>query len=309
MTKTKGVIFIILFTVALIIVGRILYYQQLSESSEIQNTERTDQTTPTTTSSTTSVLGASKAPSQENSSAIKNSLTEYTKENSLKHLALTKENIIWQTNYERVKNGREPLTTDELLVNSAREKNTDMLTYQYFDHSRRTTPPVGFDTFIDNQNYEFIKIGENLAKGDFSTSVEVVSAWMRSPSHRRNILDPIYHDIGVHIKNGVMDDRNVTLITQHLGDPKSSCPTVNSATKQAIDTLRNQISNLQETINSEQKQVTQSSEMFDPRFNELVERYNSLITIYNESIETMGELVKDYNNQVLRYDQCIQGKR
>lgn len=304
MTKTKGIIFIILFTAALIIVGRILYHQQLAEAPAPGTVQPV-----TTTSATTSnaVLGASQQPTT-NPLKIPSAL-EYTKANSLKFLTLTKENIIWQTNYERVKNGREPLATNDLLINSAREKNNDMLEYQYFNHSRNTEPPVGFDTFIDQQNYEFIKIGENLAKGDFSTSAEVVAAWMRSPSHRRNILDPIYHNIGVHIKNGILDGRNVTLITQHFGDPRSSCPTVNSATKQAIDTLRAQITDLQKSIHEEQKQVTRLPGFLDPRFEVLVDEYNKLINVYNQSIETMGELVADYNEQVRRYDQCIQGNR
>jgi uncharacterized protein YkwD len=39
-----------------------------------------------------------------------------------------------------------------------------MFKYQYFDHTRPHNG-LGFDNFIDNQNYDFIKIGENLALG------------------------------------------------------------------------------------------------------------------------------------------------
>lgn len=308
MTKTKSIIFIILFVTAVVCVGRILYNQQNAELPPEGTSDTSTELFPVQNSSTNSeVLGASRGATTTN--AVTLSRSEYTKENSLKHLLLTRDNIIWYTNYERVKNNLDPLSTSDSLINSAREKNGDMVTHQYFNHVRDGSPPVGFDTFIDAQNYEFIKIGENLAMGDFSTSAEVVTAWMKSSSHRKNILDPIYHNIGVHIRKGTIDGRMVTLITQHFGDPRSSCPTVNTETKKAIDTLRSRITELQNTINEEQKGVTQFTSIFDPRFDALVENYNKLISVYNQSIKAMGELVNDYNKQVQQYDRCIQGNR
>jgi uncharacterized protein YkwD len=39
-------------------------------------------------------------------------------------------------------------------------------------------------------------IGENLASGTRMTSVAAVDAWMRSPGHRRNLLNPSFNRIG-----------------------------------------------------------------------------------------------------------------
>lgn len=314
MTKTKSIIFIVLFVTAIVCVGRILYDQQnIDFPSEHLSGTHTDTDTDTETFPTQNtqtsleILDANRGATTTDVTTL--SRNEYTKENSLKHLPLTRDNIIWYTNYERVKNNFDPLSTSDLLINSAREKNLDMVTHQYFNHVRSGNPSVSFDTFISAQNYEFIKIGENLAMGDFSTSAEVVTTWMKSPSHRKNILDPIYHNIGVHIRKGTIDGRMVTLITQHFGDPRSSCPTVNAKTKKTIDAFSDKITELQNTINKDQKGLTQFTDTFDPRFNSLVENYNKLILVYNQSIKAMSEVVNDYNKQIHHYDQCIQGKQ
>jgi hypothetical protein len=153
---------------------------------------------------------------------------------------------------------------------------------------------------------KIIKIGENLAMGDFSTSAEVVTAWMKSPAHRRNILDPLYSEIGVSVNKGSMNNRQTTILIQHFGDPRGNCPAIDTATKRAIDTLRAKITSLQVTINTEQNKVTNSSSALDPQFNTIIDDYNALVKGYNESIKQMGNLVNLYNAQVHNFDRCLQ---
>ncbi len=300
MNQSKSYIFLILFIAALAGTMSILYRKQTgdqpvpSDDSAVTDTQQQ--------SSSEDVLGATKSASDYS--------LEYTKEKSKKHFALTPENIIWFTNYERVKAGREPLRQSVQLGASAKEKNADMLDYQYFNHSKTTTPqPVGFDTFIDAQDYQFIKIGENLAKGDFVTSAEVVTAWMNSTTHKRNILDPSYKEIGIAITSGSLQGRYVTLVTQHFGDPKSSCPPVSTSTKRAIDSLRTRVAELQDTINTEQKAIAATNEIMNPQYNALINDYNAVVSMYNNTIKTMGELVNDYNVQVKEFDRCIQKRK
>jgi uncharacterized protein YkwD len=47
-------------------------------------------------------------------------------------------------------------------------------------------------------------IGENIAwgTGAYATPRGTVSAWMRSAGHRRNILDPAFHEIGIGVAHG-----------------------------------------------------------------------------------------------------------
>jgi uncharacterized protein YkwD len=52
--------------------------------------------------------------------------------------------------------------------------------------------------------------GENIASG-FSTPRALVSAWMHSPGHRANILNPHFHRIGV---SGWRATDGVTYATQ-----------------------------------------------------------------------------------------------
>jgi uncharacterized protein YkwD len=57
------------------------------------------------------------------------------------------------------------------------------------------------DVRAANFGYPFLKIGENLAAGQWSVD-QVMDDWMASPEHRANILDPAYTDIGIVVKLG-----------------------------------------------------------------------------------------------------------
>lgn len=235
----------------------------------------------------------------------------YTAEEQASHLELTRENIVWFTNYERAKMKIKPLVSVKALNGSSRSKNDDMKTFNYFDHVRTLAneTTIGFDYFIDAQHYSFIKIGENLAMGDFSTSAEVVAAWMKSPAHKKNILDPAYREIGVSVQEGLINGKYVTLIVQHFGDPRNSCPVVSDSTKEAIGGLKLIIGKLQSTINDEQKIIAQYPNTHSNEFEHLITSYNELVEHYNTSIKQMEELVKKYNGQVRSFDLCVQGKR
>lgn len=298
MNTSKGFSFAVLFIVAAAGAGYILYTK---ESSTL--------VTPVTKTSLVAQVKGTSLSATTTAQISDTSTGEYTKKNSLSHLELTDDNIIWYTNYERAKNNLPPLKKSAQLESSSHAKGTDMFQYQYFDHNRKDgQTTVGFDSFIDTQKYAFVKIGENLAMGDFSTSEDLLDAWMKSPAHRRNLLDPLYQDIGVSINAGTMQGTKTVIYTQHFGDPSSSCPTINQATKQAIDTLRSKITDLQTSIGQQQARVSSSSADLDPEFDTLINDYNTLVTGYNASIKQMSALVSLYNGQVRSFDSCIEGK-
>lgn len=104
------------------------------------------------------------------------------------------------TNRERVNNGLEPLQVDGELSRVAREKSRDMAINFYFDHNS----PVYGSPFDMMRAYgiTYRTAGENIAKGQ-RTPEEVVQAWMNSPGHRANILNPSFTHIGVgFVENG-----------------------------------------------------------------------------------------------------------
>lgn len=201
------------------------------------------------------------------------------------HAALTSDNIIWFTNYYRSQQGLAPLILSPQLRNSAYYKSLDMLNHQYFDHYRPQNR-LGFDNFVDNQKYSFIKIGENLAQGDFTTSKEIVDSWMNSPYHRQNILSTSYTEIGVSVDYGTLYGKRVVLITQHFGLPKESCPRVDESLRSTIGKLSQKMIKLRDRIDTE-------------------ESVDDLITEYNRILREREALVTTYNNQVTSFDACV----
>ncbi len=102
-------------------------------------------------------------------------------------------------NQERANNGLSPLRLDAKLSAMAKDKAIDMYTNNYFDHN---SPTYGspFD-MMRSYGISFSYAGENIAKGQ-RTPQEVMNAWMNSPGHRANILNPNYNTIGVAYYKG-----------------------------------------------------------------------------------------------------------
>src|SRR5688572_3355425 len=74
---------------------------------------------------------------------------------------------------------------------------------------------------MDEAGYAYEYAGENLAHG-FDTSTGVVAGWMNSSSHRDNMLDGSYHDIGVAQANGVIEGQPTTVVVALYASPSDS---------------------------------------------------------------------------------------
>ncbi|MGH3611298.1 MAG: CAP domain-containing protein [Pseudonocardia sp.] len=111
------------------------------------------------------------------------------------------------TNAARARTGCPALTIDARLTAAAQAHSADMARNDYFEHTS-----LDGRTFIDRiRAAGYPSPGaENIAYGH-STAADVVKAWMRSPSHRRNILDCSL------IKIGVGFDRRGNYWTQNFG--------------------------------------------------------------------------------------------
>lgn len=111
-------------------------------------------------------------------------------------------------NAERTKRGISALTLDSNLSNVATKKSQDMVNKNYFDH---TSPTYGspFD-MMKQFGISYRTAGENIAKGQ-KTPQEVVTAWMNSEGHRKNILNPNFTNLGVGIAK---DSKGTTYWTQ-----------------------------------------------------------------------------------------------
>ncbi|WP_395575082.1 CAP domain-containing protein [Streptomyces sp. BK79] len=98
-------------------------------------------------------------------------------------------------NRERAVRGMEPLIADERLRTSARGHSADMVHLGYFDH----VAPDGTSPAERMLAAGFpLPGGENIAFGQ-PTPEAVVTDWMNSPPHRRNILHREFRVIGVGV--------------------------------------------------------------------------------------------------------------
>lgn len=124
--------------------------------------------------------------------------------------------LIQLTNGERNKNGLPPLKENSDLDAAAYAKGQNMFAENYWAHFA----PSGKSPwdFIKSSGYNFSYAGENLAR-NFQNSDDVVNAWMVSPSHRENIVNTHYQDIGIAVVNGNLQGEETTLVVQEFGTP------------------------------------------------------------------------------------------
>lgn len=133
---------------------------------------------------------------------------------------ITVDKLFSLTNEQRKENGLKPLKYNDKLAEAAKEKAADMFAKNYWAHfspDGSTTPW----SFILKSGYKYEYAGENLAK-NFMFSDGVVQAWMKSPSHRENMLRPEYTDVGFAIANGSLNGEETTLVVQMFGKPLST---------------------------------------------------------------------------------------
>jgi hypothetical protein len=167
--------------------------------------------------------------------------------------------IVELTNKQRNQHGVSSVFLNERLNEAARQKAADMFNKNYWAHYAPdgTTPW----SFFKNNNYNYIYAGENLAR-DFNDSDAVVKAWMASPTHKENILNPKYQDIGVAVVNGILNGEETTLVVQMFGAPASQEPVISSqaASSQEGRALAAQFRNLSltESLVSEKKPLISS---------------------------------------------------
>src|SRR3990167_2938475 len=122
--------------------------------------------------------------------------------------------VIRLTNEKRVANWLNPLSTNATLSQAAQAKGADMLNKDYWAHvAPDGTQPWKF--FLDF-GYRYRFAGENLAR-DFTNPSSAVDAWMASPSHKENMLNPKYKEIGVAVIEGDLAGVDTTIVVQFFG--------------------------------------------------------------------------------------------
>lgn len=135
---------------------------------------------------------------------------------------ITKSSLTHLLNGQRQEMGLNTLTQSQKLDQAAALKAQDMVAKGYFAHQspQGTTPWHWFSQVGYKYNYA----GENLAVG-FIDSPEVFYAWLNSPSHKANMVNPNYTEVGTAIVSGF--EGNSLVVVQLFGTPKAAAVTSN----------------------------------------------------------------------------------
>lgn len=126
-------------------------------------------------------------------------------------------------NQARIESGISALKINPKLVEAAQAKAQDMISRGYFAH----ISPNGVTPWywVEKAGYNYMAAGENLARG-FSDSKFVHQAWMNSPSHKENILNNKYQEIGMAVIEGELNGKKTVIAVQFFGRAKASQPIV-----------------------------------------------------------------------------------
>jgi hypothetical protein len=127
--------------------------------------------------------------------------------------------LLSATNTQRSANGKTTLGINSKLSSAAQTKANDMAARNYWSHN--TPDGLAPWYFIENAGYTYQKAGENLAYG-FANSSDTVTGWMNSPSHRDNLLDTAFTEVGFGFTNSANYNSSgeETIVVAMYGTPQ-----------------------------------------------------------------------------------------
>ena len=105
--------------------------------------------------------------------------------------------------YARHRAGLRSLRASATLMRAARAKSADIVRcgFSHWACGHR------FSYRVDWAGYRWTRVGENIAWGTgrpLASARSIFSAWLRSPNHRANILDPAFRDVGIGSRRGAV---------------------------------------------------------------------------------------------------------
>jgi hypothetical protein len=124
--------------------------------------------------------------------------------------------VVDLTNTERNNLNEVTLVRNATLDAAAQAKAEHMAKNQYFAHYS----PDGVSPWywFEKSGYVYAHAGENLAI-HFRDSGALVDAWMKSPTHRANIANGNYTEIGVGTAKGMYEGFDTVYVVQLFGTP------------------------------------------------------------------------------------------
>lgn len=107
--------------------------------------------------------------------------------------------VLELTNKERAKKAISPLIWNDSLAELGQEHCDDMINRGFFSHNNpdNETP---FDR-MKKAGISYRVAGENIAAGQYSPEA-VITSWMNSAGHMKNIMNPNFKYLGVAVRKG-----------------------------------------------------------------------------------------------------------
>lgn len=165
--------------------------------------------------------------------------------------------LLHHTNQARRRHGIPPLTLNDTLRTAARKHSREMAVMQYLSHTSPVSgrehlrqrvqterlvlsntligENIGVDFFLRiadipyyiekrrNQSvYIAAETGQIIGYQNYDEFAEkMVNAWLASPGHRENLLNAVYHEIGIGAAPGPYTDLDAVYVTQVFKGPLS----------------------------------------------------------------------------------------
>lgn len=107
---------------------------------------------------------------------------------------------------------------DPKLTEAAEAHSQDMIDRDYFSHD--TKGGGDFAKRIKSYGYNYRTVGENIALGSGTSGspTSIMKAWMKSPGHKKNILNKSFREIGIGVVVGeYKGTSNVSMYTVDFG--------------------------------------------------------------------------------------------
>lgn len=192
---------------------------------------------------------------------------------------LTRAGVFAETNSQRATNDLPALTASPTLDRAAQAKLEDMLTQQYFEH-------IGPDNkgpadWVEGVGYHYLRVGENLALGNFGSDTLLVQAWMDSPGHRANILHTGFSEIGIAVGRGNFEGQSTWLAVQTFALPQNACPTPDAKLASDIEATKKTMASRGDTLDQERVRIDEQSQALEGRLKEI----ESLFTQAQQKIQ------------------------
>lgn len=212
-------------------------------------------------------------------------------------LIISNEGIVAWTNAVRREAGLAPLNSSPILDAIAKKRAKDMVRTGFYGHT--SINGFGADDMARYFQYRYLRYAENLAVGPFVDSRSAVELWMNSASHRANILNTRFHEIGAAVDEGWIEGRQRIVAVEVFGLPVEHCPKIDESLVGVITA---------ETVHQKEMEraaITMRTAISLTQDPVAIAAYNDFIAKLRYRVSEINRLTSEYNTQVKAFNECI----